>query len=163
VRGLWDTNVLSRCLLSRSRMEQALDAAAHGDPPRVAAAAVLEVAYGIERAAAYDARHLGRLKLLDGLLRQGTFRVVPLDARAGVVAGRLRARCAHAPPARRGDRRSKPMRQAAWLIDIQVAATAFASGLDVVTANQRDFEQLANALGSLFPVAPALEVLPAPA
>ncbi len=50
------------------------------------------------------------------------------------------------------------MRQAAWLLDIQVAATAFASGLDVVTANRADFEQLAEQLTKLFPAAPPLRV-----
>jgi hypothetical protein len=50
------------------------------------------------------------------------------------------------------------MRQAAWLLDIQIAATAFASGLQVVTANQADFERIAELLSSLFPSAAELRV-----
>lgn len=160
--GLWDTSVLSRSLVSRSRMERAFELAGRGDPIRVAAPAVLEVAYGIELVASNEVRHVGRLKLLDRFVREGVFRVVALDSRAALVAGRLRARCAHAPAAPRGDRRSKTMRQAAWLLDIQIAATAFAGGLQVVTANQDDFEVMAHHLTALFPAAPELRVEPEP-
>ncbi len=50
------------------------------------------------------------------------------------------------------------MRQASWLLDIEIAATAFAAGLDVATENRADFEALADALAALFPDAPALAV-----
>ncbi len=85
------------------------------------------------------------------------FSVVSLDGRAVLVAGRLRGVLPH-PPVRR-DRRSKTMRQASWLLDIQIAATAFAAGLDIATENHRDFEALGEALGALFPEAPALAVV----
>jgi predicted nucleic acid-binding protein len=143
-------------------MADAGERALEGDPVRVAAPAVLEVAYGIELAISGDERHIEHIELLGHYVRDGLFRVVPLDARAALVAGRLRARCAQPPARRRGDRRSKPMRQVAWLLDIQIAATAFASGLHVATANRADFEQIADALTTLFPTAPALEVAPAP-
>ncbi len=51
------------------------------------------------------------------------------------------------------------MRQASWLLDIEIAATAFAAGLDVATENRVDFEALADALAALFPDAPALAVV----
>jgi len=54
------------------------------------------------------------------------------------------------PPGRR-DQRSKTMRQASWLLDIQIAATAFTAGLDVATANRRDFQALADALATRMP------------
>jgi len=47
--------------------------------------------------------------------------VVALDGRAALVAGRLRAVLPHVPGGR--DRRSRTMRQAAWLLDIEIAAT----------------------------------------
>lgn len=65
------------------------------------------------------------------------------------------------PPAKR-DRRSKTMRQASWLEDIEIAATAFAAGLDVATENRGDFGALAEALAALFPDAPALAVVDGP-
>jgi hypothetical protein len=54
------------------------------------------------------------------------------------------------------------MRQASWLLDIEIAATAFAGGLDVATENRADFEALASTLAALFPGAPALAVLDSP-
>jgi predicted nucleic acid-binding protein len=85
---------------------------------------------------------------------------VALDGRAGLVAGRLRGVLPH-PPGRR-DRRSKAMRRIAWLLDMEIAATAFAAGLDVATENRRDFEALSDALAALFPTAPPLAVVDDP-
>jgi hypothetical protein len=54
------------------------------------------------------------------------------------------------------------MRQASWLLDIQIAATAFAAGLDVATDNRGDFQALGDALAALFPGAPPLAVVAGP-
>lgn len=161
--GLWDTSVLSRCLSSPERMRSVAAGALEGKPVRVAAPAVLEVAYGLERASMSEMRTRRYLRLLDRCVRDGTLRVVPLDARAAFVAGRVRAHAPHAPARTKGERRSRSMRQAAWLLDIQIAATAFASGLQVVTANRNDFERIAVQLATLFPAAPELRVDPVPA
>jgi predicted nucleic acid-binding protein len=133
-----------------------------GDPVRIAAPTVLEVAYGLEHAALSGARVRRYLSLLDRCIGDGTLRVVPLDARAAFVAGRVRARAPHAPARVRGERRSRSMRQAAWLLDIQIAATAFAGGLQVVTANRSDFEQIGALLATMFPASPELRVDPMP-
>ncbi len=124
----------------------------------MAAPAVLEVAYGYQRmVTAGDARYVTLLAWLTRLVSGDALSVVPLDGRAGLIAGRLRGVLPHAPAAR--DRRSKTMRQASWLLDIEIAATAFAAGLDLATDNRRDFEMLAGALSALFPDAPALTVV----
>ena len=111
--------------------------AAEGTPVRVASASVLEIAYGFERRAEADPRYRTLLSWFADVLAAGAFAVVALDGPAAFVAGRLRAAVPHAPARR--DRRSKTMRQASWLLDIQIAATAFAAGLDVATANRADF------------------------
>ncbi len=54
------------------------------------------------------------------------------------------------------------MREAAWLLDIEFAATAFAAGLDVATENRFDFEILGDTLRELFPAVPALAVVDGP-
>jgi hypothetical protein len=77
-----------------------------------------------------------------------------------LIAGRLRGLLPH-PPTRR-DRRSKTMRQASWLLDIEVVATAFAAGLDVATENRADFELLRDTLAELYPDAPPLAVVAGP-
>jgi predicted nucleic acid-binding protein len=159
--ALWDTTAASRLQPGGGLFAQAREQAAAGLPVRIAAPAVLEIAYGYQRMAATDERYRDLLTWFTGLLDDGTVAVVPLDGRAAFVAGRLRGRLPH-PPAGR-DRRSKTMRQAAWLLDLQIAATAFAAGLDVATDNRGDFELLRDALAELFPTAPPLAVVAPPA
>lgn len=158
--ALWDTTLASRLHPRGEVLDYVIDQVADGMPVRVAAPAVLEIAYGYQRMAAGDARYGELLRWFTRLLASDVFSVVALDGRAALVAGRLRGVVPH-PPAKR-DRRSKTMRQASWLLDIEIAATAFAAGLDVATENRGDFEVLADALAALFPDAPALAVVDGP-
>jgi predicted nucleic acid-binding protein len=158
--ALWDTTLASRLHPEGDALDHVIDQVAEGIPVRVAAPAVLEIAYGYQRRAAADPRFAHLLAWFTRLLASEAVAVVALDGRAALVAGRLRGVLPH-PPARR-DRRSKTMRQAAWLLDIQIAATAFAAGLDVATENQADFEILSDALVDLFPAAPPLIVVDGP-
>jgi predicted nucleic acid-binding protein len=87
--------------------------------------------------------------------------VVPLDGRAALVAGRLRAR-ATLPVPSKGDKRTKAQRRVAWQLDLEIAATCWAAGYDIATENRADFERIAIALADLVPGAPPLEVLPPP-
>lgn len=155
--ALWDTTAASRLHPSSELYAQVRERAVAGLPVRIAAPAVLEVAYGYQRMAAADARFRDLLAWFTRLLDEETVSVVPLDGRAAFVAGRLRGRLPH-PPVRR-DRRPKTLRQAAWLLDVEIAATAFAAGLDVATDNRGDFELLRDALSELFPSAPPLAVV----
>lgn len=137
-----------------------VDQVAAGTPVRIAAPAILEIAYGYQRMAAGDHRYHELLAWFTRVLASDAFSVVALDGRAALVAGRLRGVLPH-PPAKR-DRRSKTMRQASWLLDIEIAATAFAAGLDVATQNRADFEALGDTLAELFPDAPVLAVIDGP-
>lgn len=157
--ALWDTTVLSRIGPTGAEIDLLTSRALSDDPVRVAAPAVFEVAYGRQLAAARDRRHLTHLKWLRRATADGTLRVVPLTGRAAFVAGRLRAKSPETPRRAKGDKRTKPLRQAAWLLDIQIAATAFAAGLDVVTANRGDFQRIADLLAELYPAADALGVV----
>jgi predicted nucleic acid-binding protein len=157
---LWDTTLASRLHPHGVVLEYVTGQAAEGTPVRIAAPAVLEIAYGYQRMAANDGRFRNLLAWFTRLLASDAFVVVPLDGRAALVAGRLRGALPH-PPGRR-DRRSKTMRQASWLLDIEIAATAFAAGLDVATENREDFEALGEALAELFPGAPSLATVRGP-
>jgi len=159
VTALWDTTLASRLQPRSDVLEYVLDQAAEEMPVRVAAPAVLEIAYGYQRMAERDGRYDTLLSWFTRLLASEAFMVIALDGRAALVAGRLRGVLPH-PPGKR-DGRSKTMRQASWLLDIEIAATAFAAGLDVATENRGDFEALGDALLELFPGAPALSVVDA--
>lgn len=157
---LWDTTLASRLHPESEVLDYVIDQVTEGTPVRIAAPAILEISYGYQRMAVADARYGNLLFWFTRLLAGDVLSVVALDGRAALVAGRLRGVLPH-PPARR-DRRSKTMRQASWLLDIEIAATAFAAGLDVATENRRDFEVLRDALAALFPDAPALAVVDGP-
>ncbi|MDQ3821846.1 MAG: hypothetical protein M3321_01230 [Actinomycetota bacterium] len=123
---------------------------------------MFERAYGFEVAAARRPEFAAALRWLEEEVVAGDLlRIVPLDGRAALVAGRLRAR-AKLPSASKGDRRTKAQRRAAWHLDVQIAASCWAAGYDVATANRRHFEVLAAELKLLAPGAPELDVLDAP-
>jgi predicted nucleic acid-binding protein len=161
VTTLWDTTLASRLHPHGEVVEYVIDQVVAGTPVRVAAPAVLEIAYGYQRMASRDARYRALLAWFTRLLASDAFSVVGLGGRAALVAGRLRGVLPHPPPSRR-DRRSKTMRQASWLLDIEIAATAFAAGLDIATENRADFEALGETLADLFPDAAALFVVDGP-
>lgn len=158
--ALWDTTLASRLHPDGDVLDHIVDQALQGTPVRVAAPAVLEIAYGYQRMAADDPRYRELLSWFTRVLASDVFSVVALDGRAALVAGCVRGVVPHSPA--RHDRRSKTMRQASWLLDIEIAAIAFAAGLDVATANRADFEILRDALASLFPDAPPLAVVDGP-
>ena len=159
--ALWDTTLASRLHPYGEVLDYVIDQVAAGTPVRVAAPAVLVIAYGYQRIASTDARYGDLLVWFTRLLASDAFSVVALDGRAALVAGRLRGVLPH-PPTGRRDRRSKTMRPASWLLDTEIAATAFAAGLDVATENRADFEVLWNTLADLFQHAPALTVVDGP-
>lgn len=158
--ALWDTTLASRLHPQGEVLAHVMDRFIDGDSVRIAAPAVLEIAYGYQRMVPGDRRYSELLAWFTRLVAGDAFLVVALDGPAAVVAGRLRGVLPH-PPGRR-DQRSKTMRQASWLLDVEIAAIAFAAGLEVATENRRDFEALATALTTLFPGAPALAVVDGP-
>ena len=158
----WDTSLFSRVSPGTDAYDYLVEHAARGEPVAVAAGAVLERAYGFEVAARQRDNFKRALRWLeDEVVDSGLCRIVPLDARAAFVAGRLRAR-ASLPAAAKGDKRTKAQRRAAWQLDLQIGAVCWAGGYDVATANRRDFEMIAAELEALAPAGPALAVVDSP-
>jgi predicted nucleic acid-binding protein len=158
----WDSSLFSRVNPGTDEFDYFVEQAALGAPVAVAAGAILERAYGFERRAVQRPAFAAALGWLqDEVVAGGLCQVVPLDGRAALVAGRLRAR-AELPPARKGDRRTKAQRRVAWQLDLQIAATCWAAGYDIATANRIDFEVIAAQLSLLAPTAPELVVLVPP-
>jgi predicted nucleic acid-binding protein len=160
--ALWDTTLASRLHPAGDILDYVVERAATGDSVRLAAPAVLEVAYGYQRMTGTDNRYAELLAWFTRLVASPALRVAPLDGYGAIVAGRMRGQAPHPPPKRQGDKRSKTMRQASWLLDIEIAATAFAAGLDIATENRHDFQLLSDLLTQMFPGAPALAVTEAP-
>jgi hypothetical protein len=93
VTALWDTTLASRLHPHGEVLDYVIDQVAEGTPVRVAAPAVLEIAYEYQRMAAGDARYGELLSWFTRLLVSDAFSVVALDGRAALVAGRLPACC----------------------------------------------------------------------
>lgn len=159
---LWDTTLASRLHPHSETLDYVVDQVGQGTPVRIAAPAIREIAYGYQLEAESDSRYAQLLAWFTRTLASDVFSVVALDGRAALVAGRLRGVLPHPPPARRRDRRSRTMRQASWLLDVEIAATAYGAGLDVATNNRDDFMAISDALVDLFPDAPPLSVVEGP-
>ena len=122
---------------------------------------MLEIVYGLARATATLASGAAGLAWFTRLATSDLVTTLPLDATAAVVAGRLRA-ARPVPPT--GARRAgtKPEQRTAWVLDLQIAACAWAHGYALATANRRDFEAIAEVLAALYPAIPALDVVDGP-
>ena len=122
---------------------------------------MLEIAYGLAAAAATLPSGDAGLAWFTRLATSDLVTLLPLDGTAAVVAGRLRA-ARPIPPT--GARRAgtKPEQRPAWVLDLQIAACAWAHGYVLATANRRDFDAIAEMLAALYPAVPALEVVDGP-
>lgn len=118
---------------------------------------MLEMAYGLAKT---DSPNAG-LAWLTRLTASDLVVTLPLDEVGALVAGGVRA-AQPAPPT--GVRRSatKPQR-VGWVVDIQIAACAWAHGHALATHNRRDFEAIAELIANLHPTGGPLEVIEPPA
>lgn len=160
--AVWDTTLASR-IQPRTDAERFVEIrAAQGVPVIVASVALAEVATGYRRAADRgDARYHTQLAWLEALVAGGPVSVAGLDGLAAILYGQLRARRPTPASARRSTgHRSRTEHRAAWLHDLQIAATAWAAGLPVVTENVADFKLAAKLIERLHPDRPPLTVLP---
>ncbi len=97
------------------------------------------------------------------LLEHSLVRVIPFDEPSGVLAGRLLALLPYPPTGRRRRPGTRSRQRAAWALDVQIAACAFAGGYGVLTENVDDFAVLGGTISELFPDVPPLVVTDAQA
>jgi len=128
----------------------------------VTAPTVLETIYGLARQLSVQSTAKADLAWYRRLFSSPLVRVLPLDEPASVLAGELRARYSLPPTGARRDERPKAERRVAWILDIQIAATAWTAGYGVATRNRRDFELLRDLIAELYPQTTPLEVLGPP-
>jgi predicted nucleic acid-binding protein len=138
-----------------------LERAAAGDRIALTAPGLLEIAYGLAKAAGQTDPEGAGLAWFTRLATSDLVLMLPLDAEGAVVAGRLRA--VHPmPPTGTKRAGTKPDQRAGWLLDLQIGACAWAHGYAIATANRHDFDTIASLIDELYPTVPTLEVIDAP-
>lgn len=159
---VWDTSLASKIHSTGAYGGLLRTRAKRNDPVVLTAPTVLETVRGLALRASGDPSLGEGLRWYTRILGSRLVRVLAFDTAAAVLAGQLRARQELPPPRRRGDTRGKPQRRVAWVLDTQIAATAWTAGYGVATENRSDFELLRRLIDALHPGAPPLEVVGPP-
>ena len=159
----WDTTTAARLRPDSPALDHARDRRRAGDPIAFTATTLKEISHGLHKAATAGRQAAGaQLRWLRDQIDAGLIEVLPLDDRAADIAGALRAAIPTPPsPIKRPRHRSKPDSRVAWILDIQIAATVFAHGYNLLTADAHH-AIIATHLATLAPTAPALRIHPPP-
>jgi predicted nucleic acid-binding protein len=154
----WDTSVASR-LHGAGRHAALLEAHLLARRPiALPAPTVQEVVHGLHAHLRLEAAFHSSADWFAALLDHSLVRVIPFDAPSAVLAGRLLARLPHPPTGRRRRHGTRARQRAAWALDVQIAACAFAGGYGVLTENVEDFALLRDAIAAMLPGTPPLAV-----
>ena len=152
----WDTSVASR-VHGRSRHAQLLAAhRRHEIPIALPAPVIQEVVRGLGGLRNEHDRSV--LRWFSRLFRDELTEVIRFDRRAAELSGRLLARHPHPPTRNHRRQGTRAQQRAAWALDVQIAACAFAGGYGLLTENVDDFGVLRHAIAELLPDAPPLAV-----
>jgi predicted nucleic acid-binding protein len=158
VPDAWDTSVASRVHIGE-RHALLLDThRSAGVPVAIPAPTIQELVRGLSAPTVDRERARPKLRWFRGLLRHPLTIVIPFDREAAELAGRLLARHPHPPTRNHRREGTRAQQRAAWALDIQIAACAFAGGYGVLTENVDDFGVLRSAISELVPDVPPLAV-----
>jgi predicted nucleic acid-binding protein len=133
----WDTTTAARLRPGSAVLDYARERRGLGDPVAFTATTLNEISYGL-RKATLSGRPAAQAQLrwLRDQIDAGLIDVLAFDDRAAHIAGALRARMPTPPsPSKRPRGRSKAENRVAWVLDLQTAATVFAHGYNLVTAD----------------------------
>lgn len=158
---VWDTTLVSRLHPGAPTERLLLERARDDGTIAIAAPTVMEVMRGLELTAARRPSMASALAWFTRLAASDLVEILPLDRWSAIVAGRMRA-LQPTPPTGARRKHSKPEQRAGWILDIQIAACAWAHGRSLATENQRDFQALRELVARLYPDASPLEVLHPP-
>lgn len=151
----WDTSVASRAGARHAALlEHHL---ATETPIALPAPTVQEMARGLQLRAVRGSADRG-FEWLEALVAHSLVRIVPFATTSAVLAGRLLALHPHPPTHDHRRRGTRAQQRAAWALDVQIAACAFAGGYGVLTENVDDFGLLRDAIAALLPDTPSLTV-----
>jgi predicted nucleic acid-binding protein len=159
--AVWDTTLASRVQPGSDVYAYVQERAARGVPVVVASVALAEMASGYRKQADRgDARYARLIEWLHVFVDSAAIVVAPLDALAALAYGQARRRHPAPPTSRRARRHpTRGEHRAAWLHDLQIAATAWSHGLPVITENTGDLQLAGELIAQLYPAEPPLEVL----
>ncbi len=159
----WDTTTAARLRPDSPVLDHVQDRRRTGDTIAFTATTLKEICYGLHKASTAGTQAAGaQLRWLRDQIDAGLIDVLPFDDRAADIAGALRAAIPTPPSTLRRPRdRSKPDNRVAWILDIQIAATVFTHGYDLLTADAHH-SIIAAQLATLAPTAPALRIHPPP-
>lgn len=160
---VWDTTTAARLRPGSAMLDYARDRRESLGAVAFSASTLSEIAHGLRKAVrAGSAAAAEQLSWLRDQIDAGLVEVLPFDGRAAEIAGALRAEMPTPPSdARRSRTRSKAESRVAWVLDIQIVATAFAHGYDLVSGDGHH-RRIAEQLIVLAPGAPALSVTAPP-
>ncbi len=153
----WDTTTAARLRPESPVLDDATSRWQVGDPIAFTASTFTEISYGLHKAAAAGrAAADAQLRWLREQIGAGLIDILTFNERSADIAGALRARMPTPPSSpKQRQRRSKADGRVAWIMDIQTAATVFAHGYDLVSADAHH-TAIAAQLGLLAPGAPPL-------
>jgi len=150
----WDTTTAARLRPDSPELEYVTGRWQLGDPVAFTASTVNEISFGLHKARRPAAA--AQLRWLRDQVAAGLIDVLPFEHRAADVAGALRARIPTPPAAaKRSKRRPKAESRVAWIMDLQISATVFVHGYDLLSADAHH-SLIATTLSALAPTAPAL-------
>jgi predicted nucleic acid-binding protein len=154
----WDTTVASRAHADGRHEPLARAHIRRGSPILLPAPAVQEVARGLHAHTPSDARFALRITAFESFLAHPLVQVVPFDDVSALLAGELLASIPHPPTGSHRRHGTRAHQRAAWALDVQIAACAFAGGYGLLTENVADFTVLRDAIAQLAPGVPPLAV-----
>lgn len=147
----WDTSVASRVHVGERHAHLLTTYLQEGIPVPLPAPTIQEIVRGLATPAAHDRRATRKLRWFGALFHDPLVDVVPLNGFAAELAGRLLARHRHPPALNHRRHGTRAQQRAAWALDVQIAACAFAGGYGVLTENVADFALLRDAIAELLP------------
>jgi len=153
----WDTTTAARLRPDSPELEFVTHRWQLGDPVAFTASTLNEISFGLHKAAvAGSAAADMQLQWLRAQIGAGLIDILVFDDRAADIAGALRARIpTPSPAAQRSKRRSKAEDRVAWVMDLQISATVFVHGYDLLSADTHH-PVIAKQLSVLAPAAPPL-------
>ena len=151
----WDTSVVSRASARHAALLH--HHLATETPIALPAPTVQEMARGLQLRAVRGGVDRS-FDWLSALIAHSLIRIVPFAATSAVLAGRLLALHPHPPTRNHRRHGTRAQQRAAWALDIQIAACAFAGGYGLLTENVDDFAVLRDAIAELLPGIPPLAV-----